>query len=93
MVRAVASSRPQANNENVAIASMAPVPSNSLDLAVVREVLRVFLVDQEHVPIVDIQPCHLEQAYVCFRTNYDRDNFVLESPPSVSRCQHFVSKA
>jgi hypothetical protein len=64
----------------VAITSIAPVPSNSLDIAVVRKVLREFLVDQERVPIVDIQPCHLEQAYVCFCTNYDRDNFVLERP-------------
>jgi hypothetical protein len=64
----------------VAIASIALVPGNSLDFVVVREVLREFLVDQECVPIVDILPHHLEQAYVCFRTNYDRDNFVLESP-------------
>lgn len=80
MVRAVASSRPQSQNENVAIATISPLPSNPLNFAVVREVLRMFLEDREHVQLVDIQPCHLGQAYVRFRNNYDRDSYVLESP-------------
>jgi len=80
MVRAVASSRPQPQNENVAIATISPLPGNPLNFAVVREVLREFLEDREHVPLVDIQPCHLGQAYVRFQNNFDRDNYVLESP-------------
>jgi len=38
MVRAVASSRPQPRNENVAIATINPHPGNALNFAVVREV-------------------------------------------------------
>ncbi|CAD6239551.1 unnamed protein product [Miscanthus lutarioriparius] len=66
MVRAVTSSRPQPQNENVAIATITPLPGNPLNFAVVREVLREFLEDREHVPLVDIQPCHVGQAYVRF---------------------------
>ena len=57
-----------------------PLPCNPLNFAMVREVLREFLEDREHVKLVDIQPYHLGQAYVQFRNNYDRDSYVLESP-------------
>lgn len=59
MVRAIANSCPLPRNENVAIAMITPLPGNALNFQVVGEVLREFLVDQERVPLVDIQPCHL----------------------------------
>jgi hypothetical protein len=54
MVHAVASSRSQAQNENVAIATINPLPGNPLNFLVVREVLREFLVDRQHVHITNI---------------------------------------
>jgi hypothetical protein len=54
MVHTVASSRSQPQNENVAIATINPLPSNPLNFLVVREVLREFLVDWQHVHIIDI---------------------------------------
>jgi hypothetical protein len=54
MVHTVASSRSQPQNENVAIATINPLPSNPLNFLVVREVLREFLVDWQHVHITDI---------------------------------------
>ena len=54
VVRAVALSRPQPRNENVDIATISPVPDIALNFAVVKEMLRKFLVDQERVTILDI---------------------------------------
>ena len=54
MVRVVALSRPQPRNENVAIATILPIPGIALNFAVVKEMLRKFLVDQERVTILDI---------------------------------------
>ena len=54
MVRAVASSRSQPQNKNVAIATINRLPGNPLNFLVVREVLREFLVDRQHVHITDI---------------------------------------
>jgi hypothetical protein len=54
MVRAVAQSRLVPRNENLAIATITPLPGNALNFVVVREVLREFLVDHERVPILDI---------------------------------------
>jgi hypothetical protein len=79
MVCAVAQSRLVPCNESLAIAIITPLPGNALNFAVVREVLREFLVDHERVPILDIQPTHLGQAFVCFASNHIRDSFVLES--------------
>jgi len=73
----VTQSRPQARNENWAILTINPLPGNPLNFAVVREVLREFLVDQN---IRDIQPTHLGQALVRFASDADRDAFVLDSP-------------
>jgi hypothetical protein len=54
MVRAVAQSRLVPRNKSLAIATIRPLPGNALNFAVVREVLREFLVDHERVPILDI---------------------------------------
>ena len=46
----------------------------------IREVLHEFLVDHLRVDIVDIQPCHLGQAYVRFTFLHDCDNLISNSP-------------
>ena len=61
----------------MAILTINPLLGNPLNFAVVREVLREFLVDQN---IRDIQPTHLGQALVRFASDADRDAFVLDSP-------------
>lgn len=53
MVRAVAHSRPPPRHENVAIATIAPLPGNAMNFNVVREVLREFF-QRERVSIRDI---------------------------------------
>jgi len=80
MVRAVASRRPPAKNEDLTIVNIAPLPANMLDFNVVREVLLEFLVGERGIAIMDIQPCLLGQAYVRFACHIDRDNFVLNGP-------------
>lgn len=82
MVCAVALSHPQPCNENVAIATISPVPGIALNFAVVKEMLKKKLVDQERVTILDIQQTQLGQAFVRFASNHARNTFVLESPHS-----------
>jgi hypothetical protein len=79
MVRAVVHSRPQPRNENVTIATIAPLPGNPLNFNVIREVLREFF-DDRNAAIRSIQPTHLGQAYVGFYSALDRETFVLQSP-------------
>lgn len=80
MVRAMASRRPPATNEDLAIVTIAPLPDNMLNFAVVRQVLNEFIVDVRGIAIKDIQPCHLGQAYVRFERPIDRDDFIRNGP-------------
>ena len=80
MVRAVARRRPARRNEDLAIATISPLPGNHLHFPVVEEILREFLEQYRRTRIVDVQPTHLGQAFVRFDLEQDRDRFVLDSP-------------
>lgn len=77
VVHAVASSRPPAQNEDLAIVLIDPLPGNELHFPAIADVLRDFFV-QRRIHYTDIQPCHLGQAYVRFAHRVDRDNLVLQ---------------
>lgn len=79
MVRAMAGRRPRARNEDLAIVTIAPLPGNPLVFDAVDEVVREFC-HFARVPVKDVQPCHLGQAFVRFESEFDRDRMVLESP-------------
>jgi len=79
VVRAVAV-RPRRRNEELAIVTIDPFPGNLVSFHNIREVLYEFLVDHLRVDIVDIQPCHLGQAYVRFTFLHDCDNLISNSP-------------
>lgn len=80
MVRAVVGRRPQRRNEDLAIATITLLPDNPLHFPVVEDILREYLEQQRGTRVVNVQPCHLGQAYVRFASDHERDRFVLESP-------------
>ena len=79
MIRTMAPRRPVPRNENLAIVTIFPIPGNVLHFPVVEEVIRDFCADRR-VRIREVQRCHLGQAFVRFWNDYDRDNFVVNSP-------------
>lgn len=80
MVRVVAWRRPRPRNEDLAIATITPLPSNVLHFPTVEEILREFLEQYRRTRIREVQPCHLGQVFVQFELEHDRGRFVLESP-------------
>lgn len=50
--------RPLATNEDLAIVTFDPLPGNVLNFAVVRNIIRDFLIERHVVPRA-ILPCHL----------------------------------
>ena len=80
MVRAVARRRPRQRNNDLAIATISPLPGNVLHFPTVEEIIREFLVDFRGTQVKEVQPCHLVQAFVCFEHELDRDRFVIEIP-------------
>lgn len=78
-MRAVAPVRPPARNENLAI-TIDLLPSNPLQFAAVRSVIRDFLHLEKRINFLDIQPTNLGQALVCPTHAYHRDTLVEESP-------------
>jgi hypothetical protein len=54
MVRVVALGRPLARNENLAIITISPLPSNPLQFAAVRGVIRDFLHLEKRFTFLDI---------------------------------------
>jgi hypothetical protein len=79
MVRAVAPSRPPANNEDLAIVKFNPLPGNALNFGVVENVVRQFLFQIRMHPR-GVYRCSMGQAYVRFRHAFERDNMVDLSP-------------
>jgi hypothetical protein len=76
MVRAVAARRPRPRNEDLAIVTISPLPSNVLHFPMVDEVVREFFAHRR-IQIKDVQPCHLGQAFVRFENEFDRDPLCL----------------
>lgn len=68
--------RPQRNNDDLAIATIEPLPQGQITFNGIREVLLDFLQNERRVPVTDIQPTHLGQAYVRFRNAYHRDQLI-----------------
>ncbi|RLN04023.1 hypothetical protein C2845_PM13G18110 [Panicum miliaceum] len=79
VVRAVAT-RPRRRNEDLAIFTIEPFSGNLVSFQNIREVVHEFIVDHLRIEIVDIQPCHLGQAYVRFSFFHDCDNLIRNSP-------------
>lgn len=77
--RAVAPTRPPANNEDLAVVTFDPLPGNVLNFGAVRNTIRQFLWGK-HIHPRDILPSHLGQAFVRFAHVYERDNMVRQSP-------------
>lgn len=80
MVRVVAGRRPMRKNEDLVIVTINPLHGNPLHFPTVEEILREILEEHRGVNIREVQPCHLGQAFVRFKNEYDRDRFVSESP-------------
>lgn len=80
VVRAVARRRAVPRNEDLAIATITPLPGNPLHFPTIEEILREFLEQYRRTPINEVQPTHLGQAFVRFEHEHDRDRFVIGSP-------------
>jgi len=80
MVRAVAGRRLRPRNEDLAIATISPLPGNPLHFLMVEEILREFLKQYRRTRIRAVQPTHQGQAFVQFELEHDRDRFLIESP-------------
>lgn len=85
VVRAVALSRPPAQNEDLAIVIIDPLPGNAIHFPAVDEVPREFFVERR-IHSTDIQPSHLGQALVRFAHFIDRDNMVALGRFSLGMC-------
>jgi len=59
MVRAVAGRRLRPRNEDLAIATISPLPGNPLHFLTVEEILREFLKQYRRTRIREVQPTHL----------------------------------
>jgi hypothetical protein len=77
--RVVVSRRPKAH-ENMAIATIAPVPLGQIPFANIADVLQDFLVNVAMVGFRDIQDCPFGSAYVQFTHVRDKDRLIWESP-------------
>jgi hypothetical protein len=86
MCRAVAPARPPPTHEDLAIVTFDPLPGNVLDFAVIRNIVRDFLIGHRVVPRA-VLPCHLGQAFVKFHHAYERDNMVRQSPMGFGNIQ------
>ena len=81
MVRTIAGQSPRARNEDFAIVTIEPLPSNALHFLVVDKVIREFCANRR-VPIMEVQSTHLGQAFIHFKHEYGRYRFVIRSPHS-----------
>ena len=70
MVRVVAV-RPRCRNEELVTMTVDPFPDNLVSFHNIQEVLQESLVDHMRVKKVDIQPCHLGQAFMHFTFLHD----------------------
>jgi len=75
VARAVVSSRPPLQNEDLAIVNIDNLPGNAIQFAAVDEVLREFF-HVRRIHVTEIQPSTLGQALVRFAHRIDRDNLV-----------------
>lgn len=66
----------RARNEDVAIVTFDPLPGNLIAFNLIKE----YLVDIRTLRLIDIQPCHLGQAYVRFAHVHDYDSMIHSSP-------------
>lgn len=80
MMRVVAGRRPRPRNEDLAIVTISPLPGNLLHFPTVEEVVRELLETRMRIPVREVQPCHLGQAFVRFENDIDRDRVVLRGP-------------
>ena len=69
----VALMRPHAKHQDLAIVSIRLMPEQQVTFQAIRDVGLDFLVNDQHVVFMDMQPTHLGQAYVRFRNAFDRD--------------------
>jgi len=65
--------RPRAKNQDLAIASIDPLPGHQVTFNAIRGVVADFLNLEARVVFTEIQPTHLGQAFVRFKNAYDRD--------------------
>lgn len=80
MMRVVAGRRPRPRNEDLAIVTISPLPGNLLHFPTIEEVVRELLETRMRIPVREVQPCHLGQAFVRFENDIDRDRVVLRGP-------------
>lgn len=72
--------RPRAKNQNLAIASIEPLPGHQVTFQAIRGVVADFLNQEARMPFTEIQPTHLGQAFVRFSNAYHRDQLIQMSP-------------
>ncbi|KAJ1255462.1 hypothetical protein BS78_K215400 [Paspalum vaginatum] len=69
--------RPPSRHDNVAIVTITGMPQDvQVTFNAIRGVIEEFLVVHHRIEIIDIQPCHLGQAFVRFVHVHDRDNLI-----------------
>lgn len=68
--------RPRAKHQDLAIISIHPMPEQQVTFQAIQDVVSDFLVSDQHVVFMDMQPTHHGQVYVRFRNAYDRDRFI-----------------
>jgi hypothetical protein len=67
-------------NEDIAIATISPVPQGQIPFENIADVMQDFLVNEAWVGFRDIQPCPFGSAYVQFTHVRDKDRLIRESP-------------
>lgn len=66
-------------NENLAMATIIPMPAGEVHFANVREILSEFLTTHKRLGFQKISKCPLGQAFVQLHSVFDRDELVLQS--------------
>jgi hypothetical protein len=79
-VKRVVVPRRQRQHEDIAIATINPVPPGQIPFENIREVMEEFLTNEARVAFRDLQPCPFGSAYVQFAHVRDRDRLVRASP-------------
>lgn len=76
----VVTGRVQEHNNDVAIATLNPLPPHPMDFGEIRNLLENFINVHLGIPTMQIQPCPHGQAYVRFSHLFHRDALIQNSP-------------
>src|SRR3954468_24752179 len=72
----------EALNEDLAIATIIPMPAGEVDFLTVRDILAEFL-HSRRIGFTSITRCPFGQAYVRFTSIFERDHYINSSPHTI----------